>query len=255
MDRDADRAVIIVKQYADLLFYIRKIGAESSLIFSEKPPPCNEHLRDHAKEAGLTGFLQDLDHRADEVFFGADCDVEFDRKHGNWHTRLNHPILEHTTWGWVNLPGSAPTDTVIRAAKARVLRRYMSYMIADVRFARMVNVPLGSGKKMLTKLIGPDQAPETSELNVALNLEFPFLNGIGAKEMVKLREHEGASFERFRNAIRKAILERLRAAASGDDSTGIAAEIIDDVIHPALLEIEMKLRSAIGMLTRGGSTA
>lgn len=252
-DDDRGRALSAIEHLSEFVLNVRRVGAEPYLIFGEKPPACQLHLRDHAEEAGLSGILGSEDALAKTLL--TEAEVQAERRGDHWFCALNHPQLEHTVWQTVDAGPNATEVAMKHAVLVQTLRVYIAQLISDVRFAKMCKAPLGAGVSLHNKILEGGQSLGTSELDTAINIAFPFINGISAAEIIKIREQEGVSFERFRNALRSAITERVKAAAAGEDSASIASEILDDVVCPALLEIEAKLDSARRMLVRGSGLA
>ena len=52
-----DWAIAKVKADAQLLFYLRDAGAESMMVFREKPPACVDHITDRAESVGISIFM------------------------------------------------------------------------------------------------------------------------------------------------------------------------------------------------------
>jgi hypothetical protein len=92
------------------------------------------------------------------------------------------------------------------------------------------------------------------EADVALALDLPILTGVSPKEAMCIREHEAASFDRFRNSLRDAITSRIERSHH-ESSDDIAADIIGDIIGPSLSEIGDILDKANNVLAKKVGTA
>lgn len=88
-------------------------------------------------------------------------------------------------------------------------------------------------------------AAPTAE-QVALNLTLPIVQSLPIKEILSLREHEAAKFHAFRNAIRVAITERLKALPNAD-AYQVAESVYEDVIEPALVALDRKVNKAANL--------
>jgi hypothetical protein len=83
----------------------------------------------------------------------------------------------------------------------------------------------------------------------AFQLKLPVVHGIELKTLLKLRQDEKESFDRFRRALERAIADRL-STANADNHAALAAEVQRDVVEPALAEIHQRLETAARVMTR-----
>jgi hypothetical protein len=90
--------------------------------------------------------------------------------------------------------------------------------------------------------------PEAAEAEIALNLALPVLEGVPAAELIRVRQAEALSFERFRQSLRLAIQDRLTNSQA--TPAQLATEIVDDVVNPALYDIQQRLSAAQDVLVR-----
>ena len=240
-----------LKSYLEILLYIRSIGAEDFVIFTEKAPACRQHFRQHLSEAGLSHILNRSDAVISQLL--ADGSIDETVTHGDHiHFTFNHPLLAHAEWGCLPDFGSdANAEEVEHAVAEEVFARYASHLTSDVLTAKYLGTSIGLGTS-LHKNLAIGNAP--SESDVALALDLPILTGVPPHEAMKIRKNEAASFERFKLAIRTAIRERTDPAGNvtTDD---VAAQIIGDVITPSLNEIGDILDKSRSVLNRKvGST-
>ena len=81
-----------VLSHIDVLLYLRQIGAESLLEFSEKPALCENHWRQHAAETGLDALLQSADETILELVNGGTWDFTPDHD-GGVNFVFSHPAF------------------------------------------------------------------------------------------------------------------------------------------------------------------
>lgn len=219
---------------------MREIGAESLLVFRQKPPPCELHVEQNAREVGLEKALDRLDALTDAIAPEADIEVEPHEDHV--HYAFVHPRFEHTVWGTApTTEGDVPT-----AISRTVLRRFMAHLTSDVTTARALSLPLASTIQLHGDFLGlSPTAPSVAETTFELRL--PVVDGVDVRRLLKLREAEAEYFERFRQALRLAAEEQLKAGES--DSSAVSEEIRRDVIDPAIVDINVRLRAASDTLS------
>jgi hypothetical protein len=224
-----------------MLLYLREIGAEPLLLFRQKPPACEVHVAQHAEEAGLVAALGRLDAYAEQL--ARESKIETQPHDDHVHYTFVHPRFEHTVWGVVEPAGGDLNQEIARA----VLDRYMAHLTSDVRAARMLGLPLASTVQLHGDLLGmTPQAPSAAQ--VMFDLELPVVDGLDIKTLIRLREEEREHFERFRIALRVAANARLD---DGDgDPAAAALKIQQEVIDPALSDINVRLKVAAEVATQ-----
>jgi hypothetical protein len=85
----------------EILIYIRTIGAEDFVHFTEKAPACEIHYQQHLSEANLGHIVTDSETVIrDFVENGTIGEVVGHESH--FHYRFDHPLLEHTQWGAIS---------------------------------------------------------------------------------------------------------------------------------------------------------
>ncbi len=242
--RDVKRWLL---SHIEVLLYLRELGAESLVVFGEKPAPCELHWDRHAAEAGLQSLVADKDVLADELLRKARVDTT-DGKHGSIEFAFVHPDFEHTVWD--SLPPAGVDDrspaAVRHAAALVVLRRYLAHLTSDVEMGVIAGAPLGSTvwfHGQLLRHAGRSASPS----DVALELELPILQLVPLEDLVKLRTDEHDAFVRFRYKLRQAAGEQLKAA-TGAAPAAIAQQIRHDLIEPEVERIRQRLASAQRML-------
>jgi hypothetical protein len=232
------------------LLYIRDVGAEEFLLFTEKAPACKMHYRQHLSEAGLDHILLGSESIiADLVERGT---VEEITSHGDHlHCTFDHPMLEHREWPCLSLSADERNaETIKRAAAEDVFARFASHLTSDVLTARTLDAPLGLGTAVHDRLVVDD----LTEANVALALDLPILTDVAPRDAMKIRGAEAGSFDRFRDALRAGMNEAITSAADSSAS-GVAADIINDVIGPSLNEIDDAMVRCQSLLNKKSLTS
>ena len=233
-----------------LLLYLREIGAEQMLLFREKPPACRIHARDHLSRAGLQADDKVIVNLTEALL--RDGRVVATWPHGDhFHYSFHHPTFTHSAFGVLrDVVGSAPSP----AAVARdVVEMYVSNLAMDVTVARLLRAPFGSDLGYYDILLR-SFGRKVTEDDVAFEIQLPFIEDIAPRDLIKLRHDERESFERFRVALRKAIAERMKASGSANASA-LAIEIERDILRPAVLDVDQRLRAAQQVLTRKAATS
>lgn len=89
---------------------------------------------------------------------------------------------------------------------------------------------------------------------MALSLELPFLQNASPQDIALIRKEEAVAFDAFRIALRKAIKERVDVAGDDADPAVMAKEIGEDIIAPAINDIERSLDTARRTMLRKSAT-
>jgi hypothetical protein len=227
----------------EVLLYLRKIGAENLVEFRQKPNVCLKHWRLHASQAGLNSVLDASEKFVAQLAKEAQIHVR-PHSRGMSSYLFSHPNFEVPVPGQIKLGGvrGKPTDKVRKAVVRDVLRFYIPHLTADITAAKSLGVPLGCtnwlhGELLSTASISPTIA------NVAFNLDLPILQGVSVETLVKVRNDEYESFQRFRDSIRLAVKERLKADPSARTAE-LSEQIRLDVIEPELRRIRDRLAAA-----------
>jgi hypothetical protein len=140
--------------YIRLLLYLRDIGAEDLLLFRQKRPPCQLHLKQHLKEAGIEG----AEEQAESLMPRLAQEATIKLRHHNDHIHYTfiHPDFEHTVWG--SLSANSNVDLSYEVARA-VVKRHLAALASDVFTARMLSCPLGSTVRFLDKVFAISTLP------------------------------------------------------------------------------------------------
>ena len=228
--------------HIEVLLHLRQIGAEPLLEFREKFPACEAHWRQHAKQAGLDHIIESEEEVVTSLLREGQVSFEM-RADASASFRFDHPEFEHSVWGEV-APEEMIGNTegaVRRAAALAVMRRYVANLTSDVTAAREALVPLGSVIRFHGKLLGSSRS--TPQQEVAFRLDLPVLHGISTETLIKVRLDEAEHFKRFRDCLRLAIQERIKAAPTAQ-APEIAEQIRLDVIEPALNRLQQRLKAS-----------
>ena len=220
----------------ELLLHIREIGAEDLVEFRAKHTPSPTHLKE---DIGLTAAAG-LREMAKEVERTLAKHGTIRRDKEAWI--LDHPMLAHSQWVEDSeISGKAESEDRVRAQVARqVVQRFSNYLLTDIELAQRSGAPLGATNAVHSAIM---RAKKVGVPDVVFRLELPFLEGVPISELLKVRADEAEAFQRFRDALRLAIKERLRLEPTVE-AEGIADEIRDDLIEPELRRIRTRLTSA-----------
>jgi hypothetical protein len=240
--------------FVETFFYIRKIGAESTLIFRQKPPACIDHLEQHATESGTSLFLEQREAWRERLGVGGRIQdlVQHD---DHWHYVLFHPDIEHMARGTV-WPTGHPDESIESLVFDDVFGTYAANLISDIRTARILGCPLGSSVTIHEELLDQSPLSVPQVQDVMFELALPFIDRLPAHELIRLREDNWPYFEAFRCKLEAGATELLKNATdSPQTTTELARKIEEELIMPELLNIERRLRVASELLSRKSSAS
>ena len=248
---DSDRTSVVERlcSHFRILLHLREIGAESLLRFREKPSRCLGGWRKHADDLGLTSLPNRGVDLIRELGEEAAVDVT-NTDEGRVEYALRHPEFPDVVHGRLDQDqGKARSSPEIREAIARdVVSRSMAVLISDVAAARDLDIPLGATIQLHRKLLNP--AFETARVSdVVFHLDLPFLEGIPIKALVRIRNDEQSSFERFRDSLRRAGREVI-AQKHAADVAALCDQVRLDIIEPELRKIRERLAAAERVLAK-----
>lgn len=241
LDSDDDQLTDVILGFIKILLYVREIGGADFLVFREKPALCEHHVHEALNAAGLGPVWSDVLEHIDALAKKAKVTTE---RIGPYTAfRYEHPMLPE------------PKFTLIRGTKRilseRALRKSatedfflgtLAALGSDIVAAQKLEAPLGTTGRFRNDIVDVALGEPTTS-DVAFQMNLPVLSGISPANLIKLRHDERLSFERFRDALRVAIQERIRVAGD-QDAAKIAKDIRSDVIEPALRNIEQRLQAA-----------
>jgi hypothetical protein len=227
--------------HIEVLLYLRKIGAESLLEFREKPEACIVHMKRHAAEAGLRNILSDAEDLVPRIAEEARIQVHSQGK-GMISYLFIHPEFEVTWPGTMKIGGvrGKPTLAVRKAIAREIVHKYFPHLTADIGAARSLGVPLGSTIWLHGKLLS---SVTVTPAKVAFNLDLPILQGMPIETLIKIRQDEHESFQRFRDSLRMAVKEKIDSSPS-TEADELSEQIRLDVIEPELRQIRDRLKAA-----------
>jgi len=247
----------VIRSYFELYSHIQEIGAEQYLTFREKYTPSQDgpgyfeaqFVSENEIRAVASMAAPWIESMAPDATITVESAGDDD-----WvRIELRHPRLRGSYKFNVQSERSLTEDALRLHALNELFESQSVAVLADLNFARMNEAPLGSVTEVHGDFLTQLPRPQPSELEVAFNIPMPFIEGLSTKEILRIRDHEAASFEVFRNALRQAITERLKASGNDSTSEDIALDIVEDLIIPALADIENKLDAALRLLKRGSS--
>lgn len=248
---DEDYVLHLTESHIRLLLYFRNIGAEDLLLFAEKGrlfcEDCGNLL---LLEIGLeshdayNAYLQELTQKlVKESHFAPSTEGRFPG------FTIYHP-------DYFDEPMDAIMDRAAaspRAVKKRkrsligqLVQSHVQQLLADIALARQWQSPLGSTIKFHQQILRRNTAG-TEEAQVAINIQLPVLRNADPELLIRIRQDEAEHFIAFRDALRRAIREKLQAT-SDKDPARIADEIESDLIEPQLNNIKRRLRAAQRLL-------
>jgi hypothetical protein len=242
---DFDLCVERASSHSALLLYLRDIDALDALIFRQKPDPCIEHGHDREllDRAGLERIKTQGPTLLEELAKGEVVDVVDHLDH--LHYEYFHPLLGDcfgSLWHGQYEAAVVDEDSLKRQVASNRFELHAEYMAADAFMATELSAPLAMAVP-LHETVKKRLVSGTTVDDVALRLNLPVLHGISPQELVRLRQEEAESFERFRTALRAAIKERIKAADAGS-SEKVAEDIADDILTPAIMDIKQRLQIA-----------
>jgi hypothetical protein len=250
-ETNPEYALDLIDNYIRVLLYIRNIGAESLFIFTEKPGAwCEEHLSPLIEDIGLHSsseldqYIQTL---KEDFLANAELQV---RTNGDVQIySLQYPkYLDVPTAGVRRNTGDPiDRDQII----SKVVHENVMTLISDIDTAQSLTLPLASTGRF-HELLLRSRLADVAESDVALRLELPVLQGVSPEILMRIRNEEREDFLAFRNALKRAIRERLEA--SGDPEK-TAREIRADLLDPSLNEIRRKLTAAKSALAKKSAVA
>ncbi|WP_329788688.1 hypothetical protein V1227_29865 [Lentzea sp. DG1S-22] len=244
LEAERDR---LIYSHMIVALYIREIGAEQLLVFTPRPPYCLDHLDEKAKELGLvstTPMLAEL-----QEFLRDGCKI---KRVGIYEGRqtysFTHPRLRMYQTQRYDIGANVNQRRELEKWVEQYSRGYANSLLSDAMIARINSAALGRVAIMDSEDL-PTVRVKTTVEDAAFNLSLPYVENLDSKELLAVREHEAADFQAFQIAIRKAIKVRIDSIPDAD-AEQVASDVIDDVIEPALIELNRKMSRAVEVLER-----
>ena len=239
--------------YATALVHLRQQGLDRYLLFREKPQECTSHFEEHLREANLEWTLTEKDEFIADLAARGTIDGGPSRCGDHWHFDLRHPwfrvpisaVVSRADSYFPNLNWNGQGDPMPAVAMGAYYR-ILAHLAADVRGAKNLEVPLALGFEVEENLLEKRSSVPATVDDVAVRLQLPVMQNLGAADILRFREDNDLDFERFRFALRSAIQTRLTSSADPDL---VASEVYREVLEPELALIEAKLMRAQKSLT------
>lgn len=241
--------------HIELVLHLRSIGAIDYLKFYQKPSSCLDHGdSDLLEEAGLSRIIDDADSIASELMKGR---FDFVNHESHFHYGFTHPLVgEKVGEYWHDNDYHFLSDDLINISKRRakriivddLFRSFAAIMAADTWAARSLSVPLAISLPLGHAISSRHESIDPAQ--VAMEIGLPILQGVRVRDLIKLRVDEGEAFERFRSALKIALKERTANATMASSVISVSQEVLDDVITPALSDIQQRLDVARRTLAR-----
>jgi hypothetical protein len=246
-----DDRIYDLLQKVQLFLYLRKIGADRHILFTNKVwQLCDDHFREHAEERNL---------RLDAIFdtsleeevvrrLTSEGRVVIFEEGNSWGYEIKHPDIGQLT-------GTVPHSEMSRRPSREYVARMAfgkccTALISDVSAAQSLGIPLLQAAEHTWIPRAPDSDDsKVDDRGVALNIRLPFLRQVPVKEVLKYREDNWASFEVFRSALRQAIRAQIEQAGS-KSPRAIANAVVEEYIQPEIAKIELELATTKKTLSR-----
>ena len=226
------------------------------LVYRQKPPSCVDHLQQHAKEYAAADIIEERGSWIDS--FASEAKMESLEQHDDhWHYVVTHPDIEHMAMGTISSRAGKnrkPHKATRKPHKAVVFGdifdTYAAYLVSDIGAARIIRAPLGAAATIHEHLLSRTPAAAPSVQDALFELDLPVINGVPAKDLIKIRHDKWQYFDAFRIALRTAANELIANAPDGTQAADIARQIEDDLIEPELVKIRRELRISADLITR-----
>lgn len=247
---------------ARILIHLQEIGAEHLVEFQRKldSANCSACTDDMLKQKGL----EDLVARY-EIFvtdFLPEALVSIEDIHGHREICLTHPLIDGAytvdseqaedlaslfTFEQNEIKARNHNATLEELVCRRYVRTVLQHLAVDVSSAAEWRAPLGTTDPLYKKMIAAKSTVTSGD--VGFELQLPVLSALPVETLIEIRNDEAEYFGRFRDSLRKAINERLRAETAADPQR-IARDIREDLIEPELRRIRARLKKADDSLMR-----
>ena len=242
-----DEVVKAAMNHIDVALHVRKTGAEKALTFAQKPYYCMKHIDHHAREAGMIGVRKRMrDFR--KALKSSGKLIGWRQNDGGVFCDVSHPALDIISVNLYHVQFPPNQEEILDQWSDNYASQYIATLVRDTAFARRNGAALGLRAAIDGALI-PTRRGRPTVSDVAFNLQLPIVEHLPIKELLSIREHEAADFHAFRSALSRAVEARLASMPTAD-SDQIAESVIDDLLEPALQQIDRKLIRATELLAR-----
>ena len=243
--QNAELFVHSIYQHARTFLYLREIGAEPFLIFTEKPDFCEQHFNENADELHVFSPFEKADKAKLVGLILRTSTFDIKQTELGWHFTVDSPLFQEPVTTYIE-GGKKPTKKSIAEDVARL---YSFALVTDVFTSRLFRLPLADSGAAAW-LAKEDRQNRLTEADVALHLELPVLDRLDLRTFLKLREDEREAFESFRVALSAAISNQLSKDGAADQT---ADAVVKQFVAPGLAEIERKATSSRRLLTKKGT--
>jgi hypothetical protein len=234
-----------VLPHVNVVLYIKETRADELLCFMDRPHAfCQDHYRQALDMTGLAAGLETtVDHLAGELLAGYKLAVL--EMNGGTNYLFTHPATG-TNLVEIFYPcdeAKRTREAIAQDAAKVVARSYAQSVLLNTALARGLSASLGQLADIDDAELGRLAHQKVSPDEVAYNLLIPIVENLPLKELMALRRDELGEFQAFQAAIRKAVEERLKATPA-ENAYQVAQSVYDDVIEPALIDMERKIDKA-----------
>lgn len=241
-----------VLRHMEVALYVRESRAETMFRFVRKPAYCEKHLDEHAAQAGMAPvstmaedfFVQLRDNGSIREARRSDAESVY---------VYSHPALETLRvrrFARGEIP--ALVDMLDELARSNS-RSYVANLISKVTLARLNRASLGQFTEVPIDVSVSRGAKERAS-SAAFRMVLPFVESATTKEILAFREHEASDFQAFRVALKKSISEKAKSYPDASDDE-VSEAVVDEIIEPALIDIDRKLMKASDVLQKRSAAA
>lgn len=236
------------------LLFLRNIGAADLVQFVRRAGFCANCQTVHAGEYGMDHLVSAFDPILEELLEGSTVTYE-PVGSGVYHeVTFTTPFLKSHRWVQKEAATrlkSADEEDLKRQYGASMLKQGLDFLFTDVANAQLAHAPLGATAEFHRQMLGRNRTANPTVEQVIFNLELPMLADAPLKELMAVRNHEGALFNVFQDNLRLAVEEVIKQhGAEGMDK--ITQRVRRDIIDPDLHQIRYALEKNSKSLQRTG---
>lgn len=173
--------------YIRSLLYIRNIGAEDLLTFSEKPHAfCDHHFTVLLNEIGVKStddYEQYVEELAQEISNNSKFNITIDSTANQVTATYNAPqLFDDLMVRTLDLKSalSKPKKKLRLDVARKLASNHVVYLLSDISAAQHLRVPLGATNKLHRHILRATNH-EITEAEVAFNIQLPILHGVEAR--------------------------------------------------------------------------
>lgn len=226
----------IIDQHARVLLYLRQVGAEKYVTFTEKGGLCRSHYGEQVSADRLLSAFDksDLERLVQRISKSSSfiCRQQADSL---WHFSIDGPFFHEPYYGSLTQKKQPSKRAMARQAATR----YSFSLVTDLAYSKIVNLPL-AGAITQSRLARGHQPGRLTESDVALHLNLPVLDQLDIATFLRFREDHQQHFESFRTALASAVSQQLSRTSSASDA---ANAVVREFVAPSLSEIERSAKA------------